>query len=153
MAEEPSRTFAVTHRSVLRSRFGIVDLGAVGQAGDPAVIGGVSIGALVFDIVFLSFNFLRAGTTGLVAQAVGAGDRREIAATLARAVVLALAIGAILLLLLLQSPVIRIAQYLIGGSAEVQVATAARPRCCSPSRSSPLAAPPPAMLSSLPTNC
>ncbi len=102
---------------------GIVNLGAVGQAGDPALIGGVAIGALVFDIVFLTFNFLRAGTTGLVAQAFGAGDRREIAATLARALVLAVGIG--IALLALQSPIIRVAQYLIGGSAEVQTATAA----------------------------
>jgi MATE family multidrug resistance protein len=135
LPEEPSRHFEVTHRSVLAIAVpmtlaylttplvGIVNLGAVGQAGDPALIGGVAIGALVFDIVFLTFNFLRAGTTGLVAQAFGAGDRREIAATLARALVLAVGIG--IALLALQSPIIRVAQYLIGGSAEVQTATAA----------------------------
>lgn len=102
---------------------GIVNLGAVGQLGDPAPVGGVSIGALVFDIVFFTFNFLRSGTTGLVAQALGAGDRRDIAATLARALILAVGIG--LALLILQRPIIVVAQSLIGGSAEVQAATTA----------------------------
>jgi multidrug resistance protein, MATE family len=133
LAQEGSRPFDVTHRAVLAIALpmtlaylttplvGIVNIGAVGQIGDPALIGGVAIGALVFDIVFLSFNFLRAGTTGLVAQAHGAGDRREIAATLSRALVLAVAIG--LVILVLQRPIIAIAQYLIGGSAAVQSAT------------------------------
>ena len=39
----------------------------------------------IFDFVFATFNFLRSGTTGLVAQAFGAGDQREVAATLSRA--------------------------------------------------------------------
>ncbi|MEX2318374.1 MAG: MATE family efflux transporter, partial [Bauldia sp.] len=136
MADEPSsRTFEVTHRAVLAIALpmtlaylttplvGIVNLGAVGQLGDPAPVGGVAIGALVFDIVFLTFNFLRAGTTGLVAQALGAGNRREIAATLARALLLAVAIG--LAVLALQQPLIVVAQYLIGGSDAVKAATRA----------------------------
>jgi MATE family multidrug resistance protein len=136
LAGEPSsRAFEVTHRSVLAIALpmtlaylttplvGIVNLGAVGQLGDPAPVGGVAIGALIFDIVFLTFNFLRAGTTGLVAQAHGAGDRREIAATLARALLLAVGIG--LAVLVLQQPICRASLYLIGGSAEVQEATAA----------------------------
>ena len=134
MADEPpSRAFEVSHRAVLAIALpmtlaylttplvGIVNLGAVGQIGDPALVGGVAIGTLVFDIIFLGFNFLRAGTTGLVAQALGAGDRREIAATLARALLLAIAIGAAILLL--QHPIIFTAQRLIGGSAAVQAAT------------------------------
>ena len=133
--ESSSRPFEVTHRTVLAIALpmtlaylttplvGIVNLGAVGQMGDPAPVGGVSIGALIFDIVFLTFNFLRAGTTGLVAQALGAGDRREIAATLARALLLAVAIG--VAILVLQGPLIAVAQYLIGGSEAVKAATRA----------------------------
>lgn len=101
---------------------GVVNLGAIGQLGDAAAIGGVAIGALVFDIVFLSFNFLRAGTTGLVAQAFGMGDRREIAAIFVRAVILATGIG--LALLVLRGPLLFLSQTLIGGSDAVQAATA-----------------------------
>lgn len=128
--EGGSRPFEVTHRAVLGIALpmtlaylttplvGVVNLGAIGQVGDPALVGGVAIGALVFDIVFMSFSFLRAGTTGLVAQALGAGDRRDIAGTLARALVLAAAIGATILLL--QGALLSISLYLIGGSDAVQ---------------------------------
>ena len=127
------RPFTVTHRGVLAIAVpmtlaylttplvGIVNLGVVGQLGDPAPVGGVSIGALIFDVVFVTFNFLRSGTTGLVAQALGAGDRREIAATLLRALLLALAIG--LVILVLNRPIMAISLHLIGGSPAVQEAT------------------------------
>ena len=129
------KPFPVTHRGVLAIALpmtlaylstplvGVVNLGVVGQLGDPALVGGVSIGALIFDFVFATFNFLRAGTTGLVAQAFGAGDRREITATLYRALILALVLG--LAVLLLKDVVIELALELIGGSERVQSATRA----------------------------
>jgi MATE family multidrug resistance protein len=125
--------FEVTHRGVFAIALpmtlaylttplvGVVSLGVIGQLGDPALVGGVSIGGLIFDIVFLTFNFLRSGTTGLVAQAYGAGDRPAMTATLARALILAVAIG--VAILVLQVPIFAIAQRLIGGSAAVQDAT------------------------------
>ncbi len=100
---------------------GVISLGVIGQLGDPALVGGVSIGGLIFDIVFLSFNFLRAGTTGLVAQALGAGNVREMTATLLRALLLAAVIG--IAILILRSPILALAQHLIGGSDAVQAAT------------------------------
>ena len=128
-----SRPFAVTHRGVLAIAVpmtlaylttplvGAVNLAVIGQLGDPALVGGVSIGALVFDMVFLTFNFLRSGTTGLVAQALGAGDREEIAATFYRALLMAFAIGCAILLL--KDPIAMLAVRLIGGSGAVQEAT------------------------------
>jgi MATE family multidrug resistance protein len=127
------RPFEVTHRGVLAIAVpmtfaylstpvvGVVNLGVVGQIGDPALVGGVSIGALVFDFVFATFNFLRAGTTGLVAQAVGADDRREASAWLARALILSLAIG--LAVVLLRDVIATVALDLIGGSDAVKSAT------------------------------
>jgi len=127
------RPFEVTHRGVLAIAVpmtlaylstpvvGVVNLGVIGQIGDPALVGGVSIGALVFDFVFATFNFLRAGTTGLVAQAVGAGDRREASAWLGRALILAALIG--LAVVLLRGPIAALALGLIGGSEAVQAAT------------------------------
>jgi MATE family multidrug resistance protein len=133
-SELTKRPFAVTHRSVFgiavpmtlayltTPLVGVVNLGVVGQLGEPALVGGVSIGALVFDIVFVTFNFLRAGTTGLVAQAYGAGDRHEIAATFYRALILAAGVG--LAVLLLAGPLLDLSLGLIGGSEAVQSATA-----------------------------
>ena len=131
--QSPIRPFEVTHRGVLAIAVpmtlaylstpvvGVVNLGVIGRIGDPALVGGVAIGALIFDFVFATFNFLRAGTTGLVAQAVGADDRREASAWLARALILAVAIG--LVVVLLRDVIAEAALALIGGSGAVQAAT------------------------------
>lgn len=128
------RPFEVTHRGVLAIAIpmtlaylttplvGVVNLGVIGQLGDPALVGGVSIGALVFDFVFVTFNFLRSGTTGLVAQAFGAEDRHEIAATFFRALMVAIVVG--LAVLLLNAPILAIVSRAIGGSSAVKAATA-----------------------------
>ncbi|WP_292095803.1 MATE family efflux transporter, partial [Mesorhizobium sp.] len=94
------RSFVVTNRSVLAIAvpmtlaylttplLGVVDTAVVGQLGDAALLGGLAAGALVFDVVFTSFNFLRSGTTGLVAQALGRGDELEEQAVFWRAVLI-----------------------------------------------------------------
>jgi len=78
---------------------GLVDIAVVGRLGVPAVIGGLAIGAIIIDLVASSFNFLRSGTTGLTAQALGSEDTEEIQAILLRAVGIGLAFGGILILL------------------------------------------------------
>ncbi len=83
---------------------GLVDTAVIGQLGVPALIGGIAVGALLFDILFTTFNFLRGGTTGLTAQALGAGDRPEIIAVLARGLILAALCG--LAVVALQRPFI-----------------------------------------------
>ncbi len=97
---------------------GVVDTGVVGQLPDPAYIGAVALGALVFNFVFWGFGFLRMGTTGLTAQAFGATDAVEIRASLGRAVLLALAVGAGLIFL--QWPIREIAFGLLDGSPRVE---------------------------------
>ncbi len=99
--EERVRPFDVTHRSVFRLAvpmtlaylsvplIGVVDTVVIGQLGVAALIGGIAVGAIVLDILFTTFNFLRSGTTGLTAQAVGAADKEEIVAVLARALIVA----------------------------------------------------------------
>ena len=101
---------------------GIADTAVVGQLNDAALIGGVALGSTVFSMLFWAFGFLRMGTTGLTAQAAGSGNRAEIAANLYRPLVIATACGG--LLFLLHVPAILLALRLIGGSTEVQTATA-----------------------------
>ncbi|MEQ9246428.1 MAG: MATE family efflux transporter, partial [Nitratireductor sp.] len=84
-----SHPFTVTNRLVLSIALpmtlaylttpllGIADTAIVGQYGDAALLGGLAAGAIVFDVVFTTFNFLRSGTTGLVAQAYGQGNALE----------------------------------------------------------------------------
>ncbi|MBI1621038.1 MATE family efflux transporter [Aquamicrobium sp. cd-1] len=75
---------------------GIVNTAVIGQLGDPAILGGLAAGAVLFDLVFATFNFLRTGTTGLVAQAFGRGDAPEEQAVFWRALIVALSIGLVL---------------------------------------------------------
>jgi MATE family multidrug resistance protein len=63
---------------------GVVDTAVVGQLGDPAPIGAVGLGAVILTSIYWAFGFLRMGTVGLAAQALGAGDAREVAALLTR---------------------------------------------------------------------
>jgi len=95
----------------------IVDTGISGHLAAPASLGGVALGGLFFNTVYWAFGFLRMATTGLVAQAHGAGDGAGLRATLVRALILALAIG--LVLVALKGPLIAAALALLGGSPEV----------------------------------
>ena len=91
----------ITHRRILKIAIpvvlsnatipilGAVDTGVVGQLGEAAPIGAVGIGAIILGAVYWIFGFLRMGTTGLVSQALGAGDRAEAAALLSRALIVA----------------------------------------------------------------
>ncbi len=99
-------------------------LGAAGGMGAAALIGGISIGTMLFDMLYWNFGFLRGGTGGLTAQAYGryhagaedaAGD---IAVTLKRA--LGIAFGSGLILVALQWVVVQVAFLLVECSPEVQ---------------------------------
>ena len=78
---------------------GAVDTGVVGQMGTAAPIGAVGIGAVILATIYFIFGFLRMGTTGLVAQARGAGDMAETGALLMRGILLAGAAGVTFILL------------------------------------------------------
>ncbi|WP_432807328.1 MATE family efflux transporter [Rhodoligotrophos ferricapiens] len=78
---------------------GVIGTAVVGQLGDAALIGGLAAGAAIFDLVFTTFNFLRSGTTGLVAQAVGRDDPEGEKAAFYHAAAIALGCGIILAVL------------------------------------------------------
>ena len=100
---------------------GIVDTGVIGQLGSAAALGGLAIGAILFDIIFTTFNFLRSSTTGLVAQAMGAGNAAEQKIVLVRALVLSVAIG---VLVMLASPfILHVGVWAMGVTGEVEAAT------------------------------
>lgn len=82
---------------------GLVDTGVVGQLGLPEAIGAVGIGAIILTSIYWVFGFLRMGTSGLVAQAHGAGDAAEVGAHLLRALAIAAAAG--LVFVALQAPI------------------------------------------------
>jgi len=97
---------------------GVVDTAVVGQIPDPAYIGAVAVGSLIFSFAFWAFGFLRMGTTGLTAQALGAREDDEVSASLGRALLIALAAGTALIAL--QWPIREIAFALLAGSEQVE---------------------------------
>jgi len=100
-----------------------VDTAVAGHLPDQADLGGVALGGLIFSAMIWGLSFLRMATTGLVAQALGAGDRAEMRLVQRRALVLAALLG--LIILLFQGPLLGGALSLLGGSAEVGAAARA----------------------------
>lgn len=78
---------------------GLVDTWAIGHSPRVSELAAVGAGATLFNMLFWAFGFLRMGTTGLVAQAKGAGDRAVAARFLAQSLGLGLALGLLLWLL------------------------------------------------------
>jgi len=97
---------------------GMVDTAVMGHLDHTYYIGAVAIGALIFSFVYWSFGFLRMGTTGLVAQAIGAKDHHEADAILLRGCVIAL--GLAIALLLLQPVITWVSFSVINASNEVE---------------------------------
>ena len=105
----PTYPFVVTSRHILaialpasiafitEPMVGIVDITVIGRLGDAALLGGLVLGALAFDVIFSLAYFLRLGTAGLTAQAVGARDPRDGLIHLSRAVVVALILGVVII--------------------------------------------------------
>lgn len=97
---------------------GAVDTGVVGQLGAAAPIGAVGIGAIILTAIYWIFGFLRMGTAGLTAQAIGARDQGEITALLVRGLMIGGVVG--LFFILFQMPVFWAAFQVSPASAEVE---------------------------------
>nr|WP_144137947.1 MATE family efflux transporter [Paraburkholderia sp. BCC1884] len=110
--------FPIVLANLTQPILGAVDTAVAGHLEGASYLGGVALGGLFFNFVFWGFGFLRMGTTGLVAQAHGAGDQVELRNNIVRALLLAATIGAAVLAL--QVPLIDCALRAIGGSEAVQ---------------------------------
>ncbi len=130
MAETAPASAPLTHRRVLHIAvpivlsnatvpiLGAVDTGVVGQMGEAAPIGAVGIGAVILSTLYWAFGFLRMGTTGFAAQALGQGDRDEAAAILSRGLGVAAVAGVVLIVF--QWPLFWAAFEVSPASAEVE---------------------------------
>ncbi len=119
-----ARVFAIAGPAMLANLttplLGIVGTAVIGRLGEAHLLGAVAMSALVFDCIFWVFGFLRMGTVALTAQALGAGDTVEQRAVLARALLIAAAIG--VALIALQAPLAAVTYALMGGSDAVSEA-------------------------------
>lgn len=98
---------------------GAVDIGVIGQLGDQILLAAVGMGAIVITTIYWIFGFLRMGTTGLVAQAAGAGDQGEVYSWLIRGIFIGFSAG--LLLILVQVPLFWLAFKLFQALPTVEV--------------------------------
>ena len=97
---------------------GIVDTGLMGNLGETKYLAATSIATSVMTMVIWSFGFLRMGTVGIVSQAYGRGDYREIIRTLFRNFVIAMVIALVIIIL---KPLINISiQHFFNTSLETQ---------------------------------
>lgn len=78
---------------------GLVDTAILGHLGTTQYLGAVAIGGAILSFLYWGFSFLRMGTTGLVAKAVGAGRRMDALLVLAQSSLLALTIALLVVLL------------------------------------------------------
>ncbi|MGU9982116.1 MATE family efflux transporter [Phreatobacter sp. HK31-P] len=99
---------------------GIVSATAIGRLGDATALAAVALGAVIIDVIFWAFAFLRMGTIGLTAQALGRADDIERRAVIARALLLAVACG--VALIVLQRPLLWLFFKAMGASEAVTIA-------------------------------
>ena len=76
---------------------GIVDTAIAGHLGDAALIGGIAIGTMLFDLLYWNMGFLRVGTGGITAQAYGRGDMKASIGTFSQGIATSLIVSLIVL--------------------------------------------------------
>ncbi|MCH5222020.1 MAG: MATE family efflux transporter [Muribaculaceae bacterium] len=102
---------------------GLVDVAITGHIGAAVYIGAIAIGGTIFNMLYWLFGFLRMGTSGLTAQAYGARDSSTEAIVLCRSLLIAVAVG--LLMLIFSAPILSITLRVMGADA-VTTSLAAR---------------------------
>lgn len=96
---------------------GIVDLALMGHLGSEVHINAIAIGGVIFSFIYMSFGFLRMGTTGFTAQAFGQKNEKESILIFSRSLLLAFSIA--IMLLLFQELIISLGLQLLQSSTEV----------------------------------
>ena len=99
---------------------GLVDTAVVGHIpveSAASLIGAVSVGTMLFNLIYWNFGFLRTGTGGLTAQAFGRKDPADCVRILVRG--LGLAFASAILTICLQTPFLKLALLAVGGTPEV----------------------------------
>ena len=96
---------------------GLCDVAIMGHVGGASHIGAINVGSMIFNVVYWLFGFLRMGTSGLTSQSLGARRLADTTLMLKRGLLVALAIG--VLIVLLQWPLGRLAFWLMRPTPDV----------------------------------
>ena len=96
---------------------GLIDVAIVGHMGSAVYIGAVAVWSMIFSLTYWLFGFLRMGTSGLTAQALGRRDLTEITRILVRSAMVAAGIATVLIVL--QTPLLWLMFWLIEPTEDV----------------------------------
>lgn len=95
-----SLAFPIMLAQAATASTGVIDTAVMGVYGTKFDLGAVGVAAVVVNFLYWAFGFLRMSTTGLTAQAAGAGDHNEARSVLQRTLLIGGALGAAILVLL-----------------------------------------------------
>ncbi len=96
----------------------LADIAIMGHIGDATYLAAISIGTMMFNVMYWLLGFLRMGTSGMTAQAFGAGDRVRIKGLFYGSLRSALLLG--LLIIALSLPLLRILLWAFQTGEEVE---------------------------------
>lgn len=96
---------------------GLCDVTIMGHVGGAESIGAIAVGSMIFNVMYWLFVFLRMSTSGLTAQAYGAGQWGETRRILRRSLTMALLFG--LAVVVLQVPLKWLTFWLMQADGEV----------------------------------
>lgn len=97
---------------------GICDTAISGHLGSDLFLSAIAVGSVMLNVVFWIFGFLRGGTTGLTANALGAGSESDIAKVFYRGMMIAFVAG--FLLIGFQAPIFRMLWWIAGSGIEIR---------------------------------
>lgn len=97
---------------------GLIDTAFLGHLQEVHYLAGVALATVLFNWIYWTFNFLRMGTTGTTAQAMGRKDYDEVLLIFLRHGAIAITLG--LLVLLLQVPLRELGFSILSATADVK---------------------------------
>ncbi|MCH5227016.1 MAG: MATE family efflux transporter [Muribaculaceae bacterium] len=97
---------------------GICDTAISGHLGSELFLSAIAVGSVMLNVVFWIFGFLRGGTTGLTANALGAGSMLDISKVFYRSLLIAGSAG--FLLIIFQRPVFNVLWWIAGSGEEIK---------------------------------
>ena len=96
---------------------GICDTAISGHLGSELFLSAIAVGSVMLSVIFWIFGFLRGGTTGITANALGAGSENEISKVFYRSLAIALTAG--VLLIIFQTPIFKFLWLVTGAGDDI----------------------------------
>lgn len=97
---------------------GICDTAISGHLGSELFLSAIAVSSVMLNVVFWIFGFLRGGTTGLTANALGAGSASGISKVFYRSLAIAFCAG--IILIICQVPLFRFLWWITGSGPEIE---------------------------------